>query len=282
MKQGVSGWLKPILWTLAIFFFLSSMLLWDMLRRNAFEIAVYIIEEIELRIVDATTGGDGTLGIQEVIYHKEGIDAAYPRLISGASAKELELWNRIIKEDFDKIIQIYSFQPYPEPTPDSTDVVPPVLMISYEVKGNTRDWISILYRAYFSAAYTAHPSNLVYTTNIGKEKGRRIRLSDIVKLNEDFVREFRTWIRKGSPEDPIEVQQAIRDYINNITDAELLAGFQAADQIGSNNPWGIFSYMTGDRLGISIQVPHYAGDHAEFEQDLSKLERFRKQPIAKQ
>jgi hypothetical protein len=212
--------------------------------------------------------------IETVEYREDGITASYPKVLSGGSEESVNRWNQIIKQDFDKILQIYSFQPFPGPTPLPTGTVPRILNISYELMENSSDLLSILYRADFNSSYSAHPSNLVYTTNIDKRKDQRLRLGDVVRLDNAFVREFRTWKISSAAEDTKEIDQAIYDYIGNITDEELLQGFRLADVIGSGNPWGIFSYQRDGVLGISIGVPNYAGDHAEFEKPLSQLKDF--------
>lgn len=254
-------------------------------------IAIYITRLTEFlpkddqRVIEppvslVTADSNSVFDIIEVPYHMEGIDASYPKIISGASAEEREEWNKIIKEDFDKILQIYSFQPFPSPTPGSNDVMPSLLLLSYELKSNTEGWLSILYHAYYSSAYSAHPSNLIYTTNIDKEGRRRLRLSDILDLNKDFIEEFGSWKRKEVVGEASELDSAIQDYVDHISDEELLDGFQKADQIGSDNPWGIYSYLKQDGLGISLEVPHYAGDHAEFEQTFALLKNYLKPEFA--
>ena len=222
---------------------------------------------------EVITKEENITNIEEMSYVKEGVEASYPRLLSGGSPESLEKWNEIIKRDFDKILQIYSFQPFPESIPNPTGVVPIFLKITYEVKANTDSRLSLFYRADYNSIYSAHPSNLIYTTNIDKKRDKRLSLRDVVQLNEAFVKDFRNWSIKAGEEDSPEIQEAIHEYIKNITDEELLTGFRAADRIGSNNPWGIYSYQTQDNLGISIEVPHYAGDHAEFEQSLGELEK---------
>ncbi len=233
------------------------------------------INKVELLTREVVLEYDSTHHIESVDFRENGIVASYPRILTGGSATQLEDWNRIIKEDFDKIIQIYSFQPFPQPMPP-TDVVPIMLTLSYDVKGNTDAWLSILYHADYNSIYSAHPSNLVYTSNIDKRTSRRLRLSDIVDLNEAFVKEFRSWRQKDNPQSTDEIRNAVNVYINNISDEELLTGFRLADQIGSGNTWGIYSYLTKDRVGISIEVPNYAGDHAEFEQEMTMLEQYLK------
>ncbi len=253
-----------------------SMMLWKYLSKSMYYFMVYGLSKNEIRISEVTNEDNSLIQIQDVVFRKDGIVASHPEIISGGSDEKRKKWNQIIQEDFNKIIQIYSFQPFPVPTPPTAGIEPTMLTLSYDMKGITKDWLSIFYMANYSSAYSAHPSNLIYTTNIDMRQSRRIRLSDIVELNEAFVKEFRTWKLTDSLEHTDEVQEAIYDYINHISDEELLAGFRAADQIGSDNPWGIYSYLTNDSLGISIEVPNYAGDHAEFEQTLSRLDQYLK------
>jgi hypothetical protein len=258
-----------------------STILWKNLGWSVCRFLAYGLSEYEAKIIEVTADDNSSIHIQNVVYRKDGIDASYPEIVSGGSDVMRKEWNQIIRADFDKILQIYSFQPFPEPTPSSTGVVPTLLTVSYEIKGNTEGWLSIFYLAQYNSAYSAHPSNLVYTTNIDKRHSRRIRLSDIIEINDAFVEEFRTWKLKDNPQDTKEIQAAIYDYINHISNEELLAGFRAADHIGSDNPWGIYSYLTNDSLGVSIEVPNYAGDHAEFEQALTHLNQYLKPELTK-
>jgi hypothetical protein len=226
---------------------------------------------------DTMESSDEEDQFRDINYQKDGIEGTYPEFISGASEATLDQWNQIISKDFNKILDIYSFNPFPELTPSPATIVPTILKINYELKSNSRKAISILYIAAYTSPYSAYPTNLVYTTNIDKDNSKRLRLSDIVTLNSDFVKNFRTWdlvSPVGVKEDYI---QAIRDYIKNLSDEDLLMGFQAADQIGSKNLWGIYTYLTPNRLGISIGVPNYIGDHVEFEKDLSELKDFLKE-----
>lgn len=212
--------------------------------------------------------------LEVVEYNKDGIAAEYPKFISGGSEQELNNWNKIISSDFDKILHIYAFNPIPGPTPAPPATVPVILNINYDLKMNNQRLTSIFYRAAFHSSFSAYPTDLVYTTNIDKEKNRRIRLKDVVVLNQDFVKEFRTWDFIPFEEGNVELNQAIRDYISNISDEDLLKGFETADQIGSTNSWGIYSYYTPGKLGISVGVPNYAGDHVEFEKEYSKIQKY--------
>ncbi|MDD3174198.1 MAG: hypothetical protein PHF63_11200 [Herbinix sp.] len=212
-------------------------------------------------------------------YDKEGIEAEYPQIVSGGNEEELSKWNQIIQEDFQKIIAIYSFNPYLDLRQTPTGEIPTILKIKYEIKLNTDELLSITYTADYNSPYSAYPTQLLYTTNINKTKSERLKLPDVVKLNKDFVKEFRTWDYKTVDEGNLELNKAIKDYVNNISDEDLLNGFQTADIIGSGNTWGIYSYLTPDRLVISIGVPNYIGDHVEFERDYKKLGNYLKNDI---
>lgn len=215
-------------------------------------------------------------GIEETYYHKNGVEAYYPKFISGGSQEQLQLWNEIIEGDFRKILDIYSLEPFPSPIPTRPGDIPTILRVENRVTLNNERFFSVLYKASFTSPYSAHPSETVYTTNIDKRAGRRLRLPEELNVDEAFIKDFRSWSFIPFEEGNEELNQAIRDYIDNISDEDLLMGFRAADQIGAANLWGINSYLTPDSLGISISVPHYAGDHVEFEREYTKLIRYLK------
>lgn len=214
--------------------------------------------------------------ILEVPYQKDGIEASYPKFITGGTPKEIEQWNQLIYKDFSKILDIYSFQPIPGPTPTKITVIPTILNINNSIKINNNKFVSILYKASYSSQYSAHPSELIYTTNIDKNNNKRLQLKDYIEINKAFVKDFRTWQSINSSMGNEELDNAVRDYLASLSDEDLLKGFQAADQIGSKNTWEIYSYITPDKIGISLGGPHYLGDHIEFEKDYKELKEFLK------
>jgi hypothetical protein len=148
------------------------------------------------------------------------------------------------------------------------------LKITYELKLNNPLYTSIYYLAAYSSSFSAYPTDLAYTTNLDKTKGSRIVLGDIIKLDKNFVSNFRTWNLVGEAEYPDFIKQGIKDYMSNINDEDLLSGMKAADKIGSGNHLDMYSYLTPDSLGISIGVPNYLGDHVDFEMDYNALKPF--------
>lgn len=210
----------------------------------------------------------------EIHYQRDGIDAFYPLFAAGASEEAMKAWNQLIDRDMKRILDIYSFNPFPNSKLQPTSPETTILNITYEVKSADKAKFSVLYKAAYSSKYVAHPTELVYSTNIRLTDSERLKLSDVVNLDEAFVRNFRKWKLIAPPGQNREVEQAIRDYVSNLKDSELLEGFRTADIIGSGNYLGIFSYLTPGQLGISISLPNYLGDHVEFVQDYEKLEGF--------
>lgn len=211
--------------------------------------------------------------IQDGEYFQDGISANYPIIISGPSQVNVNELNRIIETDFNKIVKIYSFHPFPEITPfPSMPVI--ILTIKDTVKMNNGRLFSVLYQASYHNPYSAYPTEMIYTTNIDAAKGKRLILSDMIKINKDFVKYFKTWNYQSYDVKNKEIEDAIKDYLKNFSEEDLLLGFKAADKIGSENHYGIFSYLTPDGLGITLSVPNYLGDHIEFEKNYSELEDY--------
>ncbi len=231
-------------------------------------------QRLQEETITTNTKGNLSKEITEVPFNQNGIEAVYPKFLAGGTEDDIEQWNQIIDKDVQGILHIYSFPPIPEPTPSPESSIPTILKLGYDIKVNSDQLISILYTASFRSPYSAHPTDLVYSTNINKITNKRVSLKDYVILNQEFVKFFRTWDFITYEDENEELNQAIRDYFTNMTDMELLLGFQTADQIGSTNLYHIYSYHTPDKLGISIEVPNYLGDHVEFEQEKSKLEDY--------
>lgn len=216
---------------------------------------------------------EGTFEVEETPYMTDRIAAAYPTIVSGASRKKLDKWNSIIKEDFDKILAIYSFDPFADlEIPDEENRI--ILNIHYDIKLLNKQFLSILYLASYNSPYSAHPTELVYTTNIDTKKDSRLTLSDLVQLDSSFASFLRSWdFSEIEPNNPM-LNAVIRSILNDMNDEELLEGLNTADQIGSKNRWGIFSYLTPNKLGVSVSVPHFAGDHVELEKEYEALKDF--------
>lgn len=217
--------------------------------------------------------------IVSVEYIREGVSAAYPKFTSERGSEGLELLNDLILKDFNRILQIYAFEPFIVPAPTPGAQQPVILKINYQIKLNNPEYVSILYLAAFSSPFAAHPTNLVYTTNIDRREGKRLVLGDLIRLDMDFVSFFKSWKLADEKKYPDFIKQGIEEYISGISNEQLLSAFMAADIIASGNLMGIYSYLTEKSLGISISLPNYLGDHAEFEMDYNSLAPYLKQDL---
>jgi len=110
----------------------------------------------------------------------------------------------------------------------------------------------------------AYPKNIFFTTNLDIKKGKKLLLSDIVEINDDFVDLLRK--AKYVPYDSdLIVESEAREELSNYSNAELISYLNKSDEISDGNELGVFTYFTKGSLGISFNVPHVLGDHVEFE-----------------
>jgi hypothetical protein len=253
--------------------FVSLFNLWSILEASVKIEEFNVIRSNKLVMQTQAAVEDG-YQVEMQDYEQDGIKGTYPKIVSGASKEKLDKWNQIITNDFHKILHIYSFNPFPEPTPKQNHAIPTMLKINSEVKLLNDQFLSIFYTAAYNNPYSPHPSEMVYTTNIDTKKDVRLRLPDLVKLNVDFVKSFHGWDFISSQPNNKEWNDALRSVINEMTEEELMTGLNSADHIGSDNPWDMYSYLTQEKLGISISVPHFVGDHVEFEKPYSDLKPY--------
>ena len=202
------------------------------------------------------------------IYQSEGKYVAYPLVVSGADTSQLNLWNSIILEDINKIIGIYSLNSYPRSIEGPDVFLKDTLHINYYVKRNDDKYLSILYTADYYNPYSPYPTQSVYTSNIDLQKDRRMYLHDLIGMDTNLSTDLTSWELITKDMGGEEYRKALIDYILGLGNEILRKGLLTADIIGHENFLGIFSYITPTRKGLSISVPHYLGDHAEFERDI--------------
>jgi len=187
----------------------------------------------------------------------EDIKVNYPQISNLSDQEKQHKINKLIKEAIFKIIKDNSDS-------NSNDFL--TLEIKYAIKLKSPRILSIQYLGYQHYQTAAYPNNLFYSTNIDVEKGIKLKLSEVVNINHDFLKIFKS---KGKPrymageafdQDTILVA---KDYIKtDLSDAELIKNFQEDDC-----PF----YFTKSALGIVIFVTHAMGDNWEFEIEYKDL-----------
>ena len=203
--------------------------------------------------------------IKESIIQGNGTYIAYPILTSEAKNEKLDVWNNIILQDIGRILRIYSAYTFTSPPKEEEPYLPNTLHVTYEIKRNDSKYLSILYRADFYSPYAAYPTQMIYTTNIDKDNDRRLRLSDFIINQSALTDDITPWEIVDKNHENGEYYRAIHDYIKGLGKEILQMGFKFADIIGPDNYLGIYSYLIPNKLGISLSVPNYLGDHVEYE-----------------
>ena len=132
--------------------------------------------------------------------------------------------------------------------------------INYNVKLNNGKILSVAYSGYCNFKNAAHPSNLFFTTNINITNGARIKLIDLVNINDAFIKKVRAAKYVGPLEQSPEVNTAVNNSRKEFTNDQLIKMFKTADTPQSES----FSYLTSDSLVVSIPMMHVIGDYGEF------------------
>jgi stress-induced morphogen len=197
--------------------------------------------------------------LTKTTYQNGNIIIHFPQLTGMENSTKEKQVNELLKNEITQFVHQYE--------KDDT-----ALDMDYEVIMETKDTLSILYTGYYNVKGGAYPSHLLFTTNIDLRTADKMRLSDLVTIDEGFVEKFKTapyFDRENSSPNEDKVH-AVKEYLNGINDSELMNAFKQADfSSATDNPYGIYSYFQGHSLVISIQVPHVIGDHAEFKLELN-------------
>ncbi|AIQ14918.1 DUF4163 domain-containing protein [Paenibacillus durus] len=180
----------------------------------------------------------------EAYTYKDSITVRYPQIINlNDQDKQMKL-NEMIKKRAYGYLDNYSTE----------DMDTFSLDLNYKVKFKSEHFLSIQFSGYTYDEGAAHPNDIFYSINIDMDKSVALKLKDMVDIDEEFVTEF----REGELQSTINEQ---RSTLNEWTDQEWISMLKDADSRES----GISSYLTNDSLGISVEVPHAVGDHAELE-----------------
>lgn len=186
-----------------------------------------------------------TYQLSEETYKYKDTIIHYPQVTGLADITKQNKINSIIKDD-----ALYH----------RTNVDNLGVEIKYTIELKNADILSIKYEGieYFKGA--AHPNDAFYTTNIDIATGSKLRLLDLVNIDNNLVNAY----RKGTYINFMGISAS--DLANEInaerSDTDLIKAFNLADE---NNTSEVCSYLTPDYLVISTQEAFAIGSHAEFE-----------------
>lgn len=137
------------------------------------------------------------------------------------------------------------------------------LKINYKVTWQSKNLLSIQYYGHAFDKGAAYPLDLLYTVNLDMNNGSKLVLKDFVNVDKDFVNKYRNY--KVADPDKNQMEAGAFKYIlDTYSVDDLIKYFNGADTSFKESAF-TFSYLKKDALGISIEVPHAAGDHLEIE-----------------
>ncbi|MEQ2467094.1 hypothetical protein [Niallia hominis] len=174
-------------------------------------------------------------------YTKGKIEVEYPEISNGNSDK-LNKINSVIAKDASYIFEKGSYE-------GATGE------IKYDIPFISDEIVSITYQGLISKRSYAYPTYLFYSINVNIQTGEKVTLGDFVTIDDAFIQEFRQGeiISSSSSEE----YNALKKYISDLSNEELLNSFLKADKIGSSN---VFTYLTDDSIVVILDVIHVLGD----------------------
>ncbi|WP_163859226.1 PdaC/SigV domain-containing protein [Paenibacillus elgii] len=178
------------------------------------------------------------------VYNYKRIKIKYPQIINWDERDKQNKVNEIVKEEAYGGLNNFSQDELNEYSLD----------LDYRITWKSNNLISIQYSGIGNSDGTAHPNHEFYTTNIDINKGIKVKLGDLINIDENFVKKF----KEGKLQSTITEQRYILD---EYTSQEWVDRLTNSDSKESE----ISCYLTEDSLGISVPVSHAVGDHAEFE-----------------
>ncbi|WP_018885555.1 hypothetical protein [Paenibacillus massiliensis] len=197
---------------------------------------------------------------QKAIYTHGNVKSLYPVLVHLEDSEKQNRINKMLKNDV-----LRALESYIEDNPDME------IQLDFTPRRIGKELLSIQYLGTSYTTTGAYPVNISFTTNVDLITEKRIGITDLLIINDTFLELLRK--AKYVTYDPdLEVESEAKDYFNSYTNHELISYLEHSDEFSEQNELGIYTYITNDSLGISFEVPHAIGDHAEFEISLSELQ----------
>ncbi|MDQ0483000.1 hypothetical protein [Guptibacillus hwajinpoensis] len=182
-------------------------------------------------------------------FTENGVSINYPQITGLTDSEKQKALNDLLYNEAYKVLNFY----------DGSEGLD--LEIDYLISYKSDYFLSVQYAGSGYVEGAAHPNNLFYTTNVDVENGERIRLSDVVVIDESFLSLFQSETFKVVHSD----QAAFANDLKANVTIDQLRNADNLDGIGTEVHSETFTYFTDEGIGISIGTSHAAGGHAAFE-----------------
>jgi hypothetical protein len=208
-----------------------------------------------------SVSGIAEYDVEETTYSDNGVRVKYPK-ISGLKDTAMQM-------EINSLIRQRALAPYEEAVgallADQTFDAD----ATYQIRLKSMNLLSISYSSYNNFTPSAHPYSMFHTTNIDMATGKELTLADLVPvIDEAFADALKKGAYMGEFDKETELLIRRQAFGMDMGDGELLRILS-----GDIGPLGICAYVTESSLGISLPVPHVAGDHVEFEISADELEK---------
>jgi hypothetical protein len=191
----------------------------------------------------------------------ERIVGVYPQ-VNGLLDTDLQnKINKVIQEDTMQFIDFFK----------QGDVT---IELSYDVPWKGSRMLSLRYYMYYYSDGAAHPNNNYMTLNIDLINGKRVRLSDIVTIDDNFAKTMREY---STYTGPLESSAEIEEFMSDNLSVQDATAFSHADY--STDYYGMYTYFTENTIGFNLAVPHAIGDYALYEVNLANIKDYIKKDL---
>lgn len=185
------------------------------------------------------------------VYMKDKVRVSYPQLTGLADIAKQDKINNMLRE---KAISVHiSNQADADQSYEAES--------NYSIKCDRDNVISILYTSYANFENSAHPFNIAYAITIDVKNAKELKLTDFVsKVDDTFITKLKSgkYIGEFAEEEQKNIYgvafdgyESNQDIINVVLNQR---GYEES-----------CFYVTPNTIGISLPVPHFAGDHVEYE-----------------
>lgn len=191
--------------------------------------------------------------IKNVKYNERTIDISYPSISGIQDTQKQTKINDLLKSEAFRELSDFS-----NDKSNSTEDI--IISLNNNILHKSYNFLSVSYSGDVMIKGAAYPRSIFTTVNVDLNSGNRIRLSEVISINDDFINIVRNTLNSYIDKNP-EWKIVYMDLLNH-DDNYFLDLFNKADSESNSD---CFSYFTNDSLGLSFATFHAAGDHFEVE-----------------
>lgn len=162
---------------------------------------------------------------------------------------------------------------------DNTSYLLQAMNINYKIERNDLDYFSVTFEGDYNNKEASHPINYFNSLTIDLKKREPVTLSDLYRIDTDFVsliqKKLRKQIQSELLENEIILSDEIPESVKELLSYDNTLLLDSLHQANKNSDYGFYSFLTDTALGISIPLEHVIGNHFEIMIAYEELESFK-------